>query len=135
MLRIASSAVWLIGIALFVAFWVRSYWRYDFTQSGGITSANGNLYVGRKVAITRYADYTPSPQQLTKNLLGMLSITSVGVTAEPSGGGITLPYWLLLVPILALAAVPWKRFSLRTLLFATTLIAIVLVLAVYAARK
>lgn len=41
---------------------------------------------------------------------------------------ITLPYWLLVVPFATLAAIPWMRwrFSLRTLLIATTVIAAIL---------
>ena len=45
----------------------------------------------------------------------------------------------LLCSIAALAAAPWirwsRRFSLRTLLIATTLVAVVLGLIVYAARQ
>jgi hypothetical protein len=132
-LRIAWSVFWGLACVLLIALWVRSYSWYDFTQSGGITSANGKLHLGRTVTITRYADYSPSPQQLIENRFGMLSITSAGVTAVPSGGGITIPYWLLQVPVLVLAAAPWKRFSVRTLLIAITLVAVVLGIATYVA--
>jgi len=51
----------------------------------------------------------------------------------------TVPIWMLGALVLALAAVPWirwsARFSVRTLLIATTLVAVVLGLAIYAARK
>jgi hypothetical protein len=130
-LRIAWTVFCGIACVLLIALWVRSYWRYDFTQSGGVTSANGNLHIGRNVEITRYADRTPSPQQPTRSPFGMFSITSEGVTAVPSGNGITLPYWLLLIPIFALATCAWIRFTLRTLLIATTLVALVLGLIVW----
>jgi hypothetical protein len=43
-----------------------------------------------------------------------------------------LPYWILIVTTVAVATIPWIkwRFSLRTLLIATTLVAVVLWLAV-----
>ena len=50
------------------------------------------------------------------------------------------PFWLVSVAVATLGVAPWIgclrwRFSLRTLLIATTLVAVVLGLAVYAARK
>jgi hypothetical protein len=49
----------------------------------------------------------------------------------------TVPHWFLLMLAAGLAAAPWLRyrFSLRTLLIATTLVAVVLSLAVYVATK
>jgi hypothetical protein len=54
--------------------------------------------------------------------------------------GIMLPHWAVVVFFGSLAILPWMphvrwRFSLRTLLIATTLVAVVLGLAVYAAGK
>jgi hypothetical protein len=50
-----------------------------------------------------------------------------------------IPIWSAGMVAFALAVVPWlrlsKRFSLRTLLITTTLVAVVLGFAVYAARK
>ena len=50
-----------------------------------------------------------------------------------------IPHWLLVSLITFGVAVPWipwsRRFSLRTLLIATTLIAVVLGVAVYVTRK
>jgi hypothetical protein len=54
-----------------------------------------------------------------------------------SGKTLFLPYWLLTGLPLCLTVVPWglrlKRCSLRTLLIATTLVAVILGLVVYAA--
>jgi hypothetical protein len=51
---------------------------------------------------------------------------------------IYLPDWFAILTVSALSAVPWirwsKRFSLRTLLIATTLVAVVLGAIVYAVR-
>ncbi len=48
-----------------------------------------------------------------------------------------IPHWFVIILAATSGIVPWLRwhFSLRTLLIATTLIALVLGLAVYAARK
>jgi hypothetical protein len=49
---------------------------------------------------------------------------------------IWLPHWLIVVVTLLLAAVPWirwsRRFTIRTMLVVTTLIAVVMALAVTA---
>ena len=43
-----------------------------------------------------------------------------------------IPYWMLVLSALVVDAVPWvKRYSLRTLLIATTLVAVVLGLIVW----
>ena len=49
----------------------------------------------------------------------------------------TLPHWFLLGTCMTFATVPWLRyrFSLRTLLIATTLVAVVLGLIVYAVKS
>jgi hypothetical protein len=51
--------------------------------------------------------------------------------------GIAIPYWSLALVTGCSAALPWftYRFSLRTLLIATTLVGVVLGLAVWALRK
>jgi hypothetical protein len=53
------------------------------------------------------------------------------------GGGIALPYWLIVVVFAPIAAVPWLRlrFSLRTMLIATALVAVVLTLTLTATRR
>ena len=53
------------------------------------------------------------------------------------GRPMTMPIWGAVLLAAALAAAPWLRwrFSLRTLLIVTTLVAVVLGLAVYAARE
>jgi hypothetical protein len=137
-LRIAFSATCLTACVLLIVLWVRSYWCYDLKQAGRITSANGLLHVGREVIITAFADLTPTRPKITKNLFGFHTIKSVGVTAEPVGGaGITLPYWLLVMSMLALGVAPWLRwrYTLRTLLIAMTLVAVVLGAAVWLARR
>ena len=51
----------------------------------------------------------------------------------PHGVGLAVPYWWLVWPTSLLVMLPWIhwRFSLRTLLIATTLVAVVLGLIVW----
>jgi hypothetical protein len=57
----------------------------------------------------------------------------------PDGRTFTIPIWVLFGLSGTVATVPWlgwsTRFSLRTLLIATTLVAVVLALGVYVARQ
>jgi hypothetical protein len=52
------------------------------------------------------------------------------------GCGVLLPFWSLLALFITTATIPWIRwrFTLRALLIATTLVAVVLGVAVYALR-
>jgi len=60
-----------------------------------------------------------------------------GGTMVLKGSGFMIPDWLLVLGGAVFAVAPWLRwrFSLRTLLITTTLIAVLLGFAVYAARK
>jgi hypothetical protein len=133
-LRIAWSVAWGVVAVLVCVLWVRSYYWYDFTQGpAGITSASGSLYVRKEVAIIRFAGLRTLLPPLAANPLGMFSIASKGAIVQPAPGGITLPYWLLLSFIAGITIVPWLRwrFSLRTLLITTTLVAVLLGLFVW----
>jgi hypothetical protein len=75
-------------------------------------------------------DGTPGAiQRLTRNKLGFAAMTDTNYFC------VVLPHWFALALIATGAAVPWmqwsKRFSLRTLLIATTLVAVMLGLIVW----
>jgi hypothetical protein len=58
----------------------------------------------------------------------------------PNGRRLDIPYWFIVLLNAAIAAAPWlpwwsKRFSLRTLLIATTLIAVALWLIVWVVKR
>jgi len=62
-----------------------------------------------------------------------------GVRHLPDRSIVFLPYWFLAIAMATSASLPWVsrcrwRFSLRTLLIATTLVAVVLGLIVYVSR-
>jgi hypothetical protein len=158
-LRIAWSVVWGVASVLLIALWVRSYWRMDtlelpspFPSCGAkIESFDGRvrlliidddkstwkwaidscerdlalrwleaqIKVGeaqyREISNLRYAHYI--------NFQGL---------QRPRLLRIHCPYWLWVSFGAFLSFVPWLRwrFSLRTLLIATTLVAVVLGLIV-----
>jgi hypothetical protein len=70
-------------------------------------------------------------------MLGTYAVPAADFIVEPLNA-FAIPQWLLVLSVLLLAAAPWlrcsARFSLRTLLIATTLVAVVLGLMVWAAR-
>ena len=135
-LRIAFSAACLIACVLLIALWVRSYWWVDATNFSpdAIVSVKGNICVDEMILMLR----DPSNPSLTpiSHFWGYSFATGGSIEGE---AGLTIPYWILVLAIAALgliAGAPWINwhFSLRTLLIATTLVAVVLGLLVWAAR-
>jgi hypothetical protein len=141
-LRIAISAVCGIICLLLVALWVRSYWRYDMAwwiESKDIvwsfSSNKGLLHVERGSVkskasarwgfVTHYRTYDYHPY------FGSFHYEFAGDKY------VLFPHWLPLLVGTSLALSPWLRwrFSLRTLLIAITLVAVVLGLAIYAIRN
>ncbi len=143
-LRIAWSVFWGLAAVLLVVLWVRSYWQtgcferqsppsfFIHSQRGQLTfmsglpervrlgMLNGNMYFNP-------ATISPPP------VWGFGAAKSAGIISL-----LFLPYWPVVLLAAVLAAAPWLhrlRFSLRTLLIATTLVAVVLGLVVWAARK
>jgi hypothetical protein len=144
-LRIAFSATCGILCLLLIVLWIRSYWWQDTviyassaTTGLAIQSWHGTCrqmnYVG---ALDPYA--TPAPLGWSRNSLyiGMppeISFETSPFYKLPSGFfriGMSywqVPHWFLFLLSAAFAGVPWifHRFSLRTLLIAVTLVAVVL---------
>ena len=146
-LRIAWS-VWWGGVAvLLVALWVRSYWWVEAfavpvtskhyvgaaSQPGCIGFAihpMGNL---SSTQIKRFQRF-PTERWLEDVRQERLpDISRVWGTFDFRQYSFIAPDWFFLVVLTALAALPWVRwrFSLRTLLIATTLVAVVLGLVVW----
>lgn len=138
-LRIAVTTLSLTACVLLIALWVRSYWRLDIlekrtgVQALQISSVNGRI-------ATAHLDRT----QIGKSYLAVVA----GDAADWRKGGVLgfayyedgfvmafiAPHWLPALLSAALAVIPWIsrswRFSLRTLLIATTLVAVALGLIV-----
>jgi hypothetical protein len=93
----------------------------QYVNSSGIGWLDRPLYVGPGV--------TPRPAGTGNGLYGVLM-------AKFNGAGPIVPYWFLVLLTGSCAVAPWiswsRRFSLRTLLIATTLIAVVLGAVVWA---
>ena len=140
---------------LIVALWVRSYWALDSCQGptygtrvANFQSFKGCIFLfegtlGRKLtsALSKYPGIAGTDWKVSSASIERFKINRELNHAVLAKGGMltllpipqvaTIPHWSLVVTFFTFAAVPWTRqfslrFSLRTLLIATTLIAIVL---------
>lgn len=147
-LRIAWLVFWGVAAVLLFALWVRSYWRVD--KIWWPTAANNSWAVGTfrgRTLVTVGGNYRgPNELQWALSRGGDEALTDRSKPIYGFSFGpryYSMPIWfpaLLAVTLAAIPsaikAVPWSnRFSLRTLIIATTLVAVVLGIAVYAARK
>ncbi len=150
-LRIAFSATCLIACVLLIVLWVRSYRLIEQIEvvigNEGAQDTNGISLIsvcGRSTLDVTYVttedepgieyySYPPDPD------VEYLGIGRVLFMRKPQPGWlVSVPYWLSMSFIATLAALPWMpwswRFSLRTLLIATTLVAAVLGTIVWFSR-
>ena len=159
-LRIAWSVAWGMVAVLLCVMWVRSYWVTDSAEylvpnwrDFAIGSARGYVILFESDEPSKGKKYSYSglvikriPETLRINSILFESHESTCILGKiyyqsKPGWGITLtlPNWFTLLVVAGLAGVPWirwtNRFSLRTLLIATTLVAIGLGLIVWAARS
>ena len=153
-LRIAWSVAWGVACLLLVALWVRSYWWHDvvacgFTSKDGIRidSTNGvltlahisvNGFPGTFVEWKVTSIWSPSQGLFP---IGFTEESYAGFSFEEFTDGVSLsvPYWFLVPLFAAFGTLAYtsklRRFSLRTLLIATTLVAAGLGWAIYALRN
>jgi hypothetical protein len=110
--------------------WVRSYWWLDTNLDGRhpVASYQGKILFNKQLVL-----FGSRPVTLgTKPSLPQYGISSIQIGTPGTGinfldGGVTTPYWLVVSLAVATTFAPWlpRRFSLRTLLIATTLVAVV----------
>lgn len=144
-LRIAWSVGCGVVAVLLCVLWVRSYLREDvFTAAlssqlgGNVRSSKGGLEFGVFVTSDIQWGHYSLPSDLRRVLRGVMFDT-LGFSARHvpnQSWAIKVPDWFV-IGLLALSAViPWRisRFSLRTLLIAITLVAVLLGLVVWATR-
>ena len=143
-LRIAWSVTCGVACVLLIVFWVQSYFRYSqLTNKRGecvIESWHGRLWWmwPEYGVLPVKLDVVPADRYV--DVLTRLKITRpTGVFGFAIGHrvpGVCISHWFAVALAMVFAAVPWIlwRFSLRTLLIATTLVAVVLGLIVYAVR-
>jgi hypothetical protein len=127
-LRIAWSVFWGFATVLLIMLWVRSYFYIDAVTMGSgpqIATYDGQLLVGEKFALVNdERQYMPTVRYSFHR--NVKRVTFHLGEALRRGKGFATPYWCILFPVAAAAALPWVRFTLRTLLIATTLVATVM---------
>ena len=132
-LRIAWSVAWGITGVLLCVLWVRSYWWAEISNPVMTARLPRAMLDGKLIYTevqTRPNRYEPDPI-VTSYLPGFIVFSYNGFTV--SGFATAIPPWALMPPVAFAVALPWLHwhFSLRTLLIATTLIAVVLGLIVW----
>jgi hypothetical protein len=143
-LRIAWSVGWGLAAVLLIVLWVRSYWRADtavvvVSQSKviGFGSGLGSLAASLSDRVPGYFNQTwyifcdtigSSGDFRPQSLSGNRKSFGFGITKQRSFTSIYAPCWFFVLVVGVLSSLPWlpwsKRFSLRTLLIATTLVAV-----------
>jgi hypothetical protein len=144
-LRIAWSVVWGLAAVLLIVLWVRNYWVVDeltapVTTQHFITSGSvpGAVAIGWGKGTRNWKIIQPLTQDW-RDATGddVPSPVWFGVTRRGGFVAVWMPSWFLILVFAMLAAAPWIRwrFSLRTVLIATTLVAVALGLIVYVVRQ
>ena len=144
LLRIATSAVFLIACVLMIALWVRSYHTKDDFRGTtknhvlNIQSIRGDLGIGLWAWRFKPIPWHLSSWQVDESFEQLwppvknkppLSLIGIRWQRFPNDMAmVVFQFWALALVFAALAAAPWIkwRFSLRTLLIVTTLIAVAL---------
>jgi hypothetical protein len=159
-LRIAWSVLWGLITVLLLMLWVRSYWWFDVWRidpiykaySIGGQSGSGCFVLDCGNSFIPAFPQTNFRYQCTKLEKLVPELQNYGLFSSRVWGrfsariegrnyfSFVVPYWFLVLAAALWAAIPWlpwwsSRFSLRTLLIATTLVAVLLGLVVYAASK
>lgn len=145
--RIAWSVLWGLAAVLLIVLWVRSY---HAMESAVLQGSNQYLAVASEVSsfqigwctgkLKRSAlismEISGGPEQLERVHRERYGILGFGMMFAANSWVLTLPHWFLVFLFAAVATTPWLRwrFSLRTLLIATALVAVLLGLLVYATR-
>jgi hypothetical protein len=154
-LRIAWSVMWGALALLLCALWVRSYSVWDgiggpfpAIKSFVINSCRGTahtyLYFPRPqppISEWYWSKIDPMDNRNQGEWASAINNSKTGFSYRSYPGAsvsISSPLWFPILVIAAIATAPWLRrswrFSLRTLLIATTLIALILGVIAYAAK-
>jgi hypothetical protein len=136
-LRISWSVAWGVLCVLLIAMWVRSYRWHDtlvFNVPSRASAAGWNkgelFFVSNSPPITLRREF--SFQHEEPDYEHKFEDTFLGFQSLMTNGNFLLlvPLWCATIVSIVCSATPWlrwsNRFSLRTLLIATTLVAVVL---------
>jgi hypothetical protein len=155
-LRIAFSATCLIACVLLISLWVRSYWWVDMLFSQGGNDEVGVESICGEISLIKFLSSNDAQVALPRRFsVGSVVVDDVDRARLPEtflgfgysrwikrwsshGRELCIPHWFALAFLATFAVSPWiqcsNRFSLRTLLIATTLVAVVLGLIVWLSR-
>jgi hypothetical protein len=130
-LRIAASVFFAIAAVAFISLWLRSYWRCDIISR---VDASGHFTTFGSNAGAVYLDLMslgfgrPHPWQLSCLRMNTKAGGSFEWTVTQYKKAFRLPDWIFVGALAACTFAPWmkRRFSLRTMLIVTTLIAVAL---------
>ena len=139
-LRIAWSVFWGVAAVLLTVVWVRSYWWSDVVWvitpmcDARADSANGGttiyIFVDSEREVANEWNRNSYRHNTAMRLPNATWKFDIYVTRR--GLDASLPHWFYLLLTSLVAAASWiRRFTLRTLLIATTLVALVLGLIVW----
>jgi hypothetical protein len=140
-LRIAVTVLSLTACMLLVALWVRSYWLseglhvqlaesrpIDFFSMCGSVEVSGGYDLSSdhtfKPGTWRYYSGKTTPEDSSD--LSRENLIKFSSRLDWDNYFIRAPHWALMLLCIPVAIIPWLRwrFSLRTLLIATTLVAV-----------
>jgi hypothetical protein len=143
-LRIAVTALSLTASVLLIALWVRSRWWIDLAYGYllppshfELASVDGNIEVGVFSLPIGYQKELGFASLDKKDYLPVTyRVPTWRVVSDKYYAGAACPIWFAVLLSGTFALVPWlpwsRRFSLRTLLIATTLVAVALAVILYA---
>jgi hypothetical protein len=156
-LRIAWSVFWGLGCVLLIVLWVRSYFRAEFLERvvdirplyglgtrQRILNRPGSLDFWKEPVVSAQINVHPRGWRLREYEVVQSVKGESSWRFEPRFASeychVRFPHYFALLAIGVAGVLPWLhtitwRFSLRTLLIATTLVAVMLGLAVYAVSK
>jgi hypothetical protein len=131
-IKIAFSVFFAAMCLLVVGWWVRSYWWRDRFEGKSLHAGLINAWSLEGQLTILYAG-KPGHWRVTTTAHPQLhtplkALFAFGLFSNDAGVTVYVPHWSLAVVMCAIAAMPWIswKFSLRTLLILTTVIAMVL---------
>jgi hypothetical protein len=133
--RIAVTVLCLTACVLLVAQWVRSLWKPIYHKEFvtpkyryELTSRSGKFVFVRRERFFISLEFTLAYPETMMSDLTERTRFGIGRFSSDNFSGFSIAYWLLIPVAMIVAAIPWlpwsTRFSLRTLLIATTLVAV-----------
>jgi hypothetical protein len=151
-LRIAWSVACSVACLLLIVLWMQSYWWHlsivHYGQPGCVSMSLSSRPGGIEFGTTYYVPFPLgatsgkywnfSSSAIEPDEFSVRTVPFVRYLNTGGGGEILVPFWVPTLICAVVAAVPWipcsKRFGLRTLLIATTLVAVVLGVIVILSR-